>query len=450
MRASLIFLLVSTLKAPANLIIAAPDGPLCVRDVGEAVELLAANHSLAIVATPEAKRIHAIDLMTCEVTWTVPTVGAAGGSFAFGDYFAVEGTSVLDSESAYVTSVAPDEDAPYGTVTVASFDLDSGDLNWSYSFPDVVGKLSLNEGRLFVLGESNLVAIDSKTGTVHWIEQITYSGVSWMPELNVQFSAGLVAYFTGYDADPSIVGPPPYDLPSNDDIAAIVALDPVSGRRIWTSHFPQTNYFWLSATADETGFVFVGSQMYRRNDEDHKVIRLNATDGSRVWEQDIEETFEVLNNDIQVAVFDADPDHELSDIEVFDCGSGERQFVRPVDDEAWPVLLTNDYVLLEYFWGDDLDQVEPRTFVALSLKNWGELWSVTPQGEAKYGEMQLAVREDAIYTMIGNTLTAIDPIIGTVAWDYQFDASGKQSKLLLTPTTIVVAHAGSMISIFET
>jgi hypothetical protein len=151
-----------------------------------------------------------------------------------------------------------------------------------------------------------------------------------------------------------------------------------------------------------------------------------------------------------VAVFDADPDHELSDIEVFDCGSGERQFVRPVDDEAWPVLLTNDYVLLEYFWGDDLDQVEPRTFVALSLKNWGELWSVTPQGEAKYGEMQLAVREDAIYTMIGNTLTAIDPIIGTVAWDYQFDASGKQSKLLLTPTTIVVAHAGSMISIFET
>lgn len=65
----------------------------------------------------------------------------------------------------------------------------------------------------------------------------------------------------------------------NGHIAAIVAIDPVTGKRVWRDWIDGDTYLWGGSMATATGLVFAGTQ-------NGEFIAYDAENGERLWEFD--------------------------------------------------------------------------------------------------------------------------------------------------------------------
>jgi outer membrane protein assembly factor BamB len=422
---------------------------ICEHEFNSPLELLAIQGDSIIAATPETKQLHAIDGTTCEVRWSIGTEGAPAGTDEHGSYWRYLYTVVTDDTSVYVASASFDVSTETGTVWVNAVDVATGAQRWRYSFADTVGKVSIRQGRLYVLGESSLIALDPADGHVNWSEPITTSGAFWMHELNIQFIGDLVIYHTLYNADPAEVGKPPYEVGPSDDVSAVVALNQVTGQRVWEAPFPWASYFWLTTTPDTSLVLFTGSQMYSSNGYEDQMVGLDSATGERVWQVEIEETLDFLADGSDVAVFDYNPDRDETDLDVFDAYSGDRQATLPVPDSAWPVSFQPGQVILEYYEGADLDLPATRRLSAVDAFSARELWMAPLRGVSEYGDLKLEFLDGVIYALNGSALTAVDRFTGQEFWYWELHEPVTRADLLISEPTVVINASPSSLAVLQ-
>ena len=316
---------------------------------------------------------------------------------------------------------------------------------WSHELWDAMGKLTYHDGRLFVLGEEWISAIDAATGEEIWGEPVFMAMAGFVILRRAEVIGDLVVYVDYLDRPASeltVEEARGYD----ERFGEIVARSIDTGERVWAHPVRNIASYFLHVFLDSNR-VLLESQMVEDAElAAFELIAIDAGSGEIVWRAEPNPFQRDLVAGNSVGLF-AYAGRDYVSLDVFSQDTGGLVWSVPISRARVPFFATDDYFLLGTVDDPDKDDATFGSLFALDSATGEQMWEISlnvPHGDSRVVPVS-ADGQLFLFLMAG--LASFDERTGEMSWTLDLPEGTTSADMKIGGSYLVLADAETSIHV---